>query len=73
MNHPLYYTPEEASEKLKDGGPSPHSIRIQAQQDPGKLGFPVSVVGTRIFIPRFSFDAFWGFTHTTDERSNSNG
>ena len=31
------------------------SINVQAQEDPAKLGFPVSVIGTRVKIPRVAF------------------
>lgn len=30
----------------------PHSIRLQAHQDPRALGFPVVVIGRRVHIPR---------------------
>lgn len=33
----------------------PHSIRLQAHDDPTKLGFPVIVVGCRVYIPRDGF------------------
>lgn len=33
----------------------PHNINLQAQADPKKLGFPVSVIGTRVRIPRVGF------------------
>ncbi len=36
-------------------GVNPHSIRLQAQGDPGKLGFNVCVVGSRTLIPRLPF------------------
>ena len=34
---------------------NPHSLRMQAQSDPDKLGFPVVVIGTRVKIPRIAF------------------
>lgn len=37
----------------------PHSIRIQAREDPDALGFPVSVIGTRTYIPRLGFINWW--------------
>jgi len=37
-----------------------NSIRRQAQADPSKLGFPVSVVCTRIKINRIGFLEFLG-------------
>ncbi len=36
-------------------GCKPYSINVQAQEDPVKLGFPVSVIGTRVRIPREAF------------------
>lgn len=35
-----------------------HSINVQAQADPSKLGFPVCVMGTRVTIPREGF-LYW--------------
>ena len=63
MNSPLYYTPEEAERRLREFGsrvPTAEAIRSQAQSDTGALGFPVCVVGRRVYIPRRSFDQFWG-------------
>lgn len=63
MNHPLFYTPEEAEAAVKafgPRGPTAEAIRMQAQNDPQKLGFPVSVTGTRVYIPKRSFNAFFG-------------
>ena len=49
---------------LKDAGKllgvHPQSIREQAHRDPKKLGFPVSVVGTRVLIPKEPFYKFIG-------------
>lgn len=36
-------------------GVHPQSIRSQAQSDSSKLGFPVSVIGRRVRIPRAAF------------------
>ncbi|MGN0517097.1 MAG: hypothetical protein ACI4II_00050 [Acutalibacteraceae bacterium] len=36
-------------------GMSANSLRLQAQQDSSKLGFPVIVAGTRVRIPRVPF------------------
>lgn len=41
--------PDDVAQAL---GVNPQSIRMQAQADPIKLGFPVIVVGTRTLIPR---------------------
>lgn len=59
----LYYTPEQAEQELRRYStrvPTAESIRLQAQKNHEKLGFPVSVVGTRVYIPIKSFRAFWG-------------
>ena len=48
-------TPADVADVL---GCNPHSIRIQAQADPDKLGFNVSVIGTRTYIPRLPFIEF---------------
>lgn len=36
------------------------AIRLQAQKDPSKLGFPVTVIGNRVKIPRRPFLSFFG-------------
>ncbi len=59
----LYIVADEAERILRDAGgsaPAANGIRKQAQEDPKKLGFPVCVVGTRVYIPRWSFMQFWG-------------
>lgn len=37
----------------------PQSIRIQAREDPAKLGYPVSVCNGILMIPKWPFIAFW--------------
>ncbi len=69
MNHPLYYTPEEAEAVLRKYGPralTAEAIRYQAHEDPSKLGFPVTVAGSRIYIPRRSFNIFFGIAEQED-------
>ena len=39
-------------------GRHPHSIRLQAREDPAKLGFGVCVVGNKTLIPRIAFLRF---------------
>ena len=39
-------------------GCDPQSIRNQAREDPSRLGFPVTVIGTRTMIPRKLFLAY---------------
>ena len=41
-------------------GVNPHSIRIQAAENPEALGFPVIVIGSRVKIPKRPFLAFMG-------------
>lgn len=63
MNNPIYYTPDEAETRLREFGdrvPTADAIRAQAQANPVALGFPVCVVGRRVYVPRKSFDDFWG-------------
>lgn len=47
-------TPAEAAAVL---GVSPQLLRIQARQQPERLGFPVTVIGRRVLIPRLAFIA----------------
>lgn len=35
-----------------------HSIRLQAREDARALGFPVIVMGSRVFVPRDGFVRF---------------
>ena len=51
----MMLTPADVAPVL---GCNPHSIRMQAQQDPAKLGFKVTVIGTRTLIPRVPFIQF---------------
>jgi len=69
VNHPLFYTPEEAEAALRNYGPralTAEAIRYQAHEDPSKLGFPVTVAGSRIYIPRRSFNQFFGIAEQED-------
>lgn len=51
MNKP-FLTADELGEIIDA---APQNIRSQAQGDPSKLGFPVTVIGTRVRIPRLGF------------------
>lgn len=51
MNKPFLTADDVAG--LIDAGAQ--NIRSQAQGDPSKLGFPVTVIGTRVRIPRLGF------------------
>lgn len=39
----------------------PQNIRVQAQTDPSKLGYPVIVINRRIRIPRIPFLRYLGY------------
>ena len=63
MTGQIYYTPEQAEQELRKyscSAPTAEAIRFQAKNDQYKLGFPVSVIGTRVYIPAAAFRAFWG-------------
>lgn len=45
-------TPADVADVL---GCDPYRINVQAKQDAKKLGFPVSMMGTRVRIPRLAF------------------
>ena len=42
---------------------APQSLRVQAREDPSKLGFRVIVCGTRVLIPKKPFIEFIGGTN----------
>ena len=50
-----YLTADEVAEVLCC---RPHAIRVTAHEKPELLGFPVSVIGSRVKIPRRAFLAF---------------
>lgn len=47
-----FLTPSDVAEVL---GCKPYSVNLQAREDIGKLGFPASLIGTRVRIPRLGF------------------
>ena len=51
----LMLTPADVAPVL---GCDPNGIRVTARTRPELLGFPVSVVGTRVKIPRIAFIKF---------------
>lgn len=61
---PLLISLEDAGRLL---GVNPQSIREQAHNDPKKLGFPVSVIGTRVLIPKEPFFKFLGLEEKNDD------
>ena len=40
-------------------GTDPHSIRVAAKVAPGRLGFPVCIIGSRVRIPKKPFIQYW--------------
>ena len=63
-----FLTPAEAARYL---GMDPHGLRLQARIDPGKLGFPVVCVGSRVKIPKKPFLLFMGLEQR-EENSDGN-
>ena len=53
----LWLTPDDVAEVLEC---NPQAIRVQAHEDPTRLGFPAIVVGTRTRIPRIPFLNYFG-------------
>ena len=47
-----FLTPAEIAEVL---GCDPQDIRVAARQSPERLGFPVTLIGSRTKIPRVPF------------------
>ena len=47
-----FLVPEDVAEVL---GCKPYSINCQAKADPGKLGFPICMMGSTVRIPRLAF------------------
>lgn len=44
-----------------------HALRLQAREDPSKLGFPVLVYGSRVKIPKIPFLQFMGVLYHKEE------
>ena len=53
----VYFTAEQVGKAM---GWSPDNIRAQAHENPALLGFPVTVIGTRTYIPRKPFFKHFG-------------
>lgn len=53
----IYFTPEQVGKAM---GWAPDKIRAQAHENPALLGFPVTVIGTRTYIPRVPFFKHFG-------------
>jgi hypothetical protein len=47
-----FLTPSDVAPVM---GCMPYSLNVQAKEDISKLGFPASLVGTRLLIPRLGF------------------
>ena len=64
----LFLIPSDVAPVL---GCDPQNIRVAAQSRPELLGFPVSVVGNRVKIPRSPFLRFVGDIHEEVNNDNS--
>ena len=53
----VFLTPGDIAPVLRC---DPHTLRMQAHADPAKLGFPVTVMGSRIKINRKAFLEYLG-------------
>lgn len=53
----VFLTPADVAPVI---GCDPHLIRIVARDEPEKLGFPVTRIGTRTKIPRLPFLRYLG-------------
>ena len=51
-------------------GANPNTIRFQAHENPQALGFPVSVCGKMVRIPRVPFLRFLGTEESLDKMSS---
>ena len=60
----VFLTAEEVG---KAAGWSPDMIRAQARENPALLGFPVTVLGTRTYIPRIPFIKHIGIEEGNNE------
>lgn len=52
-----FLTPADVAEILEC---NPHSIRVAAKENPDTLGFPVTVLSSRVRIPRIPFLRYIG-------------
>jgi hypothetical protein len=52
-NYPDFWLPVDVVAKFM--GRNPQSLREQARVDPDRLGFPVSVIGVTLSIPKPGF------------------
>ena len=59
-----FLKPEDVAEVL---GCHPYSINLQAKDDITKLGFPASLIGTRVRIPRLAFLNWMGIKEINHE------
>lgn len=59
----VYLLPEVVAKALNI---IPQGLRNQARADPKMLGFPVTVIGSRILIPRKPFIAFFEGTENNE-------
>ena len=65
----LFLTPEDVAPVI---GIKPYSLNIQARNDITKLGFPATLIGTRVRIPRMGF-LYWMFFGTAPVNAEIGG
>ena len=56
----------QKSEKAFLLATDPHSIRVAAKERPDLLGFPVTVMGKSVLIPRIPFMEYIGIKNPTE-------
>lgn len=61
-----FLTPKDVAKVL---GCSDQAIRVQANRCPERLGFPVSIIGTRVKIPKEAFLKFMRGELNLNEKS----
>lgn len=60
----IFLTPSDVAEVLNC---KPFSLNVQAREDISKLGFPASLIGTRLRIPRLGFLHWMQYGYTKEE------
>lgn len=54
----IYLTPADVAPIMHC---DPQCLRVQAQTDSSKLGFPIIIIGSRVRIPRIPFLRYLGY------------
>ena len=58
ISHKIYLSVSEVASVLHC---DPQAIRVQAHTNPQALGYPVTIIGRRVRIPRIPFLHFLGY------------